>query len=477
MRRNVESLRAAVTERRRSAIWVVGIAVTAVIATVTTTSASDVGRSGESLTLYAESRDAGALIQGNDVRMFGVKIGVVKKLEVVRNNTARLTLDLTSVRTPIHTDATLRVRPVSLLGERYLELDPGTASAPRAENDFTFPAKQVSRAVDLDEVLDTVDNPTGTALSAIVQTLGEGLKGNGDTTSDAVTRLAPSMKQADQLVSLLDQQTGTLQQLIDALQPVSASLAANGGSSIDSLVDSAGRLLAATSDRQEALQATLEQLPATLVAAQRTLTRLSGLADQATPALKSARPFTDDLNKIAGEATDFSNAASPAIATLKPVLAKGRELVAEAAPLVAQLRSSREAMTSDAVNGARFLNDLSDHLGGLLDFITYWSLTTNGKDGLSHYFRVQAIVNPDTVVSAIPRPPKASGSGGLSIPGVGTGTSTSPGKLPLLGNLNLGGLLGLGGSRAKAPQDRDSATGLSVTQESNLLGMLLGGSR
>ncbi|GAA4115837.1 hypothetical protein GCM10022215_15010 [Nocardioides fonticola] len=464
-------------KRRGSAAGVIAVALIVLIATITTTSASDMGRSGDALTLYAESADAGALIQGNDVRMFGVKIGVVKKLEVVRNDTARLTLDLTSPETPIHTDATLRVRPVSLLGERYLELDPGSAKAPLAEDGFTFPASQVSRAVDLDEVLDTVDAPTGTALSALLQTLGEGLQGNGDNAAAAVDKLAPTMQQANELVSVLGGQTDTLNQLIDALEPVAAAVGTNNGSSVDSLVDSAGELLSATADQQAELRDTLDQLPTTLVTAQRTLARLSGLADQATPALRSARPFTDDLQQIAGEAIDFSDAAAPAIATLKPVLAKGRELIKEAAPLVAQLNSSSDAMAADAKNGSRFLNDLSDHLGGILDFITYWSLTTNGKDGLSHYFRVQVIVDQDTVTSLAPQVPNLPQLPNVpNLPNLGLpdlGLPDVAGNLPLVGNL-LGGLLGRKEQRARADQ-QDSATGLSLQQESSLLGMLMGG--
>ncbi|MDE0776406.1 MlaD family protein [Nocardioides sp.] len=497
-----ESMRGArrfLAARKSSAVGIVGVVVLVMIATMATTSASDTGRSGESITLYAESADAGALIKGNDVRMYGVKIGVIGDLEVVRNDTAKMTLELTTAQTPIHTDATLRVRPVSLLGERYLELDPGSADAPRAEDGFTFPAEQVSRSVDLDEVLDTVDDPTGTALSALVQTLGDGIAGNGDNTAEAISAMGPSMKQANELVTLLSGQTATLQQLIDALDPVVAAVGTKDGGSVDSLIDSADRLLSATSGQEAALRATLEELPSTLVTAQKTLARLSGLADEATPALKSARPFTDDLDQIADEAIDFTDAASPAIATLKPVLAKGRDLVEQATPLVAQLNSSRQAMAADAANGSRFLNDLSDHLGGLLDFITFWSLTTNGKDGLSHYFRVQVIVDGDTVTSLIPPvlndEPEAPLPGlpdlnlpdllpdlnlpDLNLPDLGLSDLTS--GLPSLGGL--GGLLGREGqdngakkrnSRHQADDKRDSATGLTIKQESDLLNMLMG---
>ena len=490
----MSTMREAIATRRRAALGVAGVVIGSLVTTVATSSASDLVGAGQPLTLYADTADAGALIEGNDVRMFGVKVGVVSDMGVVDNDTARLTLDLMSTDTPIHTDATLRIRPVSLLGERYAELDPGSPDAPIAEDGFTLPIEQTSRAVDLDEVLDAVDQPTGRALSMLLTTLGEGMAGNGENAAQALEELAPSMEQTDDLVAVLDGQTATLQRLIDAFAPVIASLGVNGGGTTDALIDSAAELLGATAEEREALEMTLAELPSTLRTADRTLSSLSGLADQAIPALSSARPFTDQLDQIAGEATDFSRAAEPAISTLKPVLAQARDLVQEATPWVAQLNSSSDAMVSDARSGSRFLMDLTDRLGGLLDFITYWSLTTNGEDGLSHYFRVQVIVNEDTVTSLVPTP-SSGDEGGLpgqpDVPGLPDVLPSVPDvvgslpDLPLLGGLGSGGLLKGekqvdGASKKKTRRtsvhaDPDSATGLTLIQEQALLTMLTGG--
>ena len=477
--------RTALAGRRRAALGVAGVVAGSLVATVATSSASDLVRVGEPLTLYAETADAGALIEGNDVRMYGVKVGVVSDLAVVDNDTARLTLELMSTETPIHTDATLKIRPVSLLGERYADLDPGSPEEPVAESGYTLPTEQTSRAVDLDEVLDAVDQPTGRALSLLLTTLGEGMAGNGENAAQAVSALAPSMQRTDEMVRVLEQQTSTLRRLVDAFAPVIAALGVNGGGTTDALLDSAAQLLGATGEQRAALEATLEQLPSTLQTAQETLASLSGLADEAVPALASARPFTDQLDQIAGEATAFSQAAEPAIATLDPVLARSRELVREAAPLVAQLNSSRDAMVADAVNGSRFLLDLTDRLGGLLDFITYWSLTTNSKDGLSHYFRVQLIANEDSGTSQIPAglPEAAEDLPGLpQIPDVldDLDVPDLAGSLPALPLVNglarTSAIQAPGGALSTTTRgDRDSATGLTLAQEQALLTMLTGG--
>lgn len=468
--------------RGRAALGVVGVAVGALVATVATSSAADLVRVGEPLTLYAETADAGALIEGNDVRMYGVKVGVVSDLAVVDNDTARLTLQLVSTETPIHTDATLKIRPVSLLGERYADLDPGSPDAPLAESGFTLPSDQTSRSVDLDEVLDAVDQPTGRAISLLLTTLGEGLAGNGDNTAQAVGALAPSMQQSDEMVQVLEEQTATLRRLIDAFAPVIAALGVNGGGTTDALIDSAAQLLGATGEERAALEATLEQLPATMLEAQRTLSSLSALADQAVPALTSARPFTEQLEQIAGEATAFSRAAQPAIATLEPVLVRSRELVRQASPLVAQLTRGRTALVADATNGSRFLLDLTDRLGGLLDFITYWSLTTNAEDGLTHYFRVQLIANEDSATSQVPSGPPRGIDDAPKVPELLDALPSIPGlvgSLPGLPSLDvLGGAPSGDIERALSRSNRpgaDSATGLTPAQEQALLTMLTGG--
>ncbi|WP_370250398.1 MlaD family protein [Nocardioides sp.] len=479
--------------RRRAALGVVGVTVGALVATAASSAADDFGGSGEELTLFAETTDAGALIVGNDVRMYGVKIGVIDDLEVVDNARARLTLALTTTQTPIHQDATLRIRPVSLLGERYIELTPGSPGAPVVDDGDTLPAEQVSRAVDLDEVLDAVDEPTGEALSMLLTTLGQGLAGNGENTSDAIASLAPSMEQADKLVAVLEDQTSTLQQLVDSFSPVAAALAVNQGGTTDALFDSAAELLNATADERSALEATLEELPATLRTAEGTLDRLSTLSDETIPALRSVQPFTSQLEQVADEAGAFATAAQPAIESIRPVLVEARKLVDQATPLVSQLAGSSDAMFANAANGSRFLLDLTDRLDGLLDFITYWSLTTNGEDGLSHYFRVQLINHPDTVTSldptgTLPVDPLQPGAlGDLDVPvlpGLLDAVPSVPdvlGSLPGLG----GGKGGLGGSGTsgglgglfnwRAADAQDSATGLSISQEEALFSMLTGG--
>lgn len=411
-------------------------------------------------TIYANVADAGALIRGNTVRLHGVNVGNVSSVKVVDGH-ARLTLALNRSARPLHRDAVLTIRPVSLLGERYVDLGAGSASAPVLADKGTLPLTQTSRSVDLDEVLNAVNQPTGQALSSLVTGLGEGVNGQGANTRDALKALAPALTRTDSLVAVLDDQNAVLTKLIDDVTPVLGALSANNGSSVDHLVGSSEVLLSATARQQAALQSTLQELPSTLAQARRTLTTLSGVADKATPVLADLRPVTDHLTAISGELTRFGEAANPALASLTPVLQRAQLLINQAQPLVAELQKASPLLAGDAKSATEFLSVFRLHLKGLLDFLRNWALTTSGKDALSHYFNAVVTVESEEATSAVPGLPPTS-SGPTSTPGKLIPPVALPG--PLKGVAKAVGQLPLGG-----------ATGLTPKQESGLLGFLMGG--
>ncbi|OLL74654.1 hypothetical protein Ae168Ps1_3040c [Pseudonocardia sp. Ae168_Ps1] len=120
------------------------------------------------------------------------------------------------------------------------------------------------------------------------------------------------------------------------------------------------------------------------------------------------------------------------------------------------------------------VRDLNGNLGNVLGFIRNWALTTNEKDGLSHYFRASYVANPDAVSGFVPGglPDLAPAPGPDPSPnpqvnepapsGPGPGTAAQPGQ-------DSNTLL------QSQPTPESSATGLSPEQEQGALGTLLGG--
>ncbi|KRB76096.1 hypothetical protein ASE01_13780 [Nocardioides sp. Root190] len=431
--------------------------------------------------VYVYFTDASPLIKGNDVKASGVKVGTIGSIKVEKG-IAKVGLVLDDEVLPIHVDASARVRPVGLLGERFVELDRGTPKAEVLADGGSLPLEQTSRATDLDEVLNMVDAPTGTALSMLVTTLGQGMLGKGEKADEAIKALAPALKDTDRLGRILNDQNAVIQQLIDSVTPVAEQIAIDDGKQLDQLIDATDRTLGATARSDSELGQTLERLPAALREAQTTLSALSGAAGSTAPVLAALRPATQNLVKISKELKGFSKSAEPALNGLDPVLDKAEVLLDRARPVAESLAGLSPEMESTADNGRRIATKALDNLTTILDFVKFWALTTNGQDGLSHYFRAHVVVTTEILTGLLPNSPDAA----PVKPSTGTkDTGKKPNVIaPLQGLLSgLGGLSaplegllgGLGGKKSSRAATGGSATGLTSSQEENLLSYLIGG--
>jgi phospholipid/cholesterol/gamma-HCH transport system substrate-binding protein len=414
--------------------------------------------------VVAQFRDVSPLLVGNDVKLHGVKVGEVAGM-TEKDGIANVALDLGPQALPLHTDARATVRPVSLLGERYMDLDTGTVNAPLLKTGGVIPLTQTGQNTDLDQLLNTFDDKTGQSLAAFVAVLGEGVRGNGADLDAATKALAPAMNQTDQFVKVLQQQNATLNQLVDNVQPVADSLAQDNGKTLDGLVNSTTSLMNTTSSNVQALNATLDELPGALTSARGTLGNLADTADEVTPLLHSIRPTTDNLVDISHELENFSDSADPALKKMVPVLHKGTDMLEDAQPVAEDLREMGDDLVATSKGLKPTFEQLSGNVNNVLNFIRFWALSTNGADGLSHYFRAHVTNQATAVTGNLPAPlsPGTTDLGGPDpAPNAGQPKNTSPVKVP-------SGLLQSGES------SDGGVTGMNKKQESGALGFLLGG--
>jgi phospholipid/cholesterol/gamma-HCH transport system substrate-binding protein len=446
--------------------------------------------------VYVYFADASPLIKGNDVKASGVKVGTIGSIEV-EDGKAKVGLVLDDAVLPLHQDATALVRPVGLLGERYIELDRGSPAAATVEDGGVIPINRTSRATDLDEVLNMVDEPTGQAISTLVTTLGEGLLGQGENADAAIKALAPALEDTDRLGQILADQNAVLADLLDSVTPVGRQLGIERGARLDRLVGAADDALTVTARADHALRNTLDQLPRALLETRSTLSALRGAADSTEPVLEALRPTTEDLLQLSRELRAFSRVAGPALDSVDPVLDQASELLERARPVARSLSALSGDLRSTARNGRVIATSALDNVTTVLDFIRNWALTTNGQDGLSHYFRAHVVATTELAAGLVPGGeelvpdlPTLPGEGlddlladPLSTLGGVTG-GLSDGVNGALNGL-LGGHKGGRGTRQDGAlggllpglgrTDRTSATGLSSTQEQSLMSYLIGG--
>ena len=88
--------------------------------------------------LKAFFHDANSIKTRSPVRIAGVEVGKVTKVEAVEagSDAARVTMEIEDKALPIHRDAQLKIRPrIFLEGNFFVELQPGSPSAPELESE------------------------------------------------------------------------------------------------------------------------------------------------------------------------------------------------------------------------------------------------------------------------------------------------------------------------------------------------------
>src|SRR6476469_3795910 len=80
---------------------------------------------------YANISDATGLLSKTKVKMAGLDVGQLTKMELAGKR-ARITVEI-AADLAIHNDATLAVKAIGFLGDKYLELNPGTEAKPALE--------------------------------------------------------------------------------------------------------------------------------------------------------------------------------------------------------------------------------------------------------------------------------------------------------------------------------------------------------
>lgn len=444
----------------------VRILVLAVLAAIGATgagSAMSASDNDDTLRIVAEFADASPLLVGSDVKMSGVRVGKTVSMQVV-NGIAQVGLELERTALPVHRDARATIRPVSLLGERFVDLDRGSPDAPLMTDGEVIGRERTGQNVDLDQVLNALDGNTSSALAALVTTLGAGMQGNGDQLDEAVRKLAPAMADTDRLAKVLNEHNEVLNRLVSDAVPVAKALAADNGATMDRLVVSANGLLGTTAANQQKFDTSLAELPETLRVVRGTLADLTDAAGATTPTLAELRPVTDTLTELSKELETFSTTADRALADANPLLEKANAMVEKAGPVAATLRKSGPDMKAVAKAGAPIARELSVHVEDVFMALRNWALTTNGADGLSNYFRGLAVVTPESLTGLLPQ--------GAPKPKVPAEKPTQ--GLPALPGLGLDGKP-LAGLLSPSSAKDGGVTGLNQQQEGGLLGLFLGG--
>ncbi|HWH29961.1 MAG TPA: MCE family protein [Mycobacteriales bacterium] len=150
--------------------------------------------------------DAVGVRQGDDVRMAGVRVGSVEKVELHDNELALVTFEVEKA-VPLADSTRVEVRYRNLIGQRYLALIDAAGDGTRLEPGSTIPLTRTSPALDLN-VLFNGFKPLLVALdpdqvNTLAYELVRVLQGEGGTVTSLLGRLSSltnSLADRDQLI-------------------------------------------------------------------------------------------------------------------------------------------------------------------------------------------------------------------------------------------------------------------------------------
>lgn len=296
-------------------------------------------------TINAEFSTAQAVTpgQGQSVNVSGVKVGDISGVEL-KNGYAVVKMSIDPQYSHlVHRDATALLRPKTGLQDMFVELNPGSRSAPLVKPGYTIPLKNTDPEINLDEVLSSLDADTRQYLALLVNGAGQGLNHNSSELAQVLERFEPTHRDLARLNGALAQRGRDLQQLVNSLQRLNTSLATKK-TQIVSLIDSSSRVFAALASEEGNISTAVKDLPPTLQQTTITLGKVQRFAQLLGPTATKLLP--------AASALPAANHALAALAKpAAPIVQKEiRPFVIAAQPVVRSLESPAMKLAKAAPN-------------------------------------------------------------------------------------------------------------------------------
>ena len=347
----------------------------------------------------AEFADAEGLQPDFSVRDQGVVVGNVASVSLTGSDRAMVTLDLDRSIAPIGAGATASINPSNLLGEKYVELDPGDVDHPQPSGTL-IPLSRTSEAPELDQVLDAFDPDTRQATAVFLAEEGDALLGRGQSLGTVLSDLPSSLQSARQFVSGLASDNQALGRLIDESDQILAA-AAPQRTALGRLVSSADGAFSTLASRQGALAQTISGAPATLAQLRQTLVSLQSAAGPLGTAASGLRAAAPSLTATLQAVPAFATAALPTLRTAITTAPALDRLGRDGTPVVAALDPTASRLADFTGFLAPVSKLLNGNIGAILDVIQGWARAIADRDGIGHIYRVEALLPPNTLNSIL----------------------------------------------------------------------------
>lgn len=305
-------------ERRKSLIAGIGVFAAFLAMAVLAVTATN-GLPGQShRTVKVAFTDVGALREGDDVRIAGIRVGKVDTIELDKGRPVA-TLSLDGDRKVYRSGAVATINQRSALGQAYVNVTPGDPKSGALPENALIVESDTHSAQDLTNVLNVLDAKTRASLQSAVRELGNGASGHGGDLNDALAALPHALPDLANVSRALARNDGAdLTGMLTDAESLARSFAGQQQEIAD-LADQLNTTVRAIDvDGGEPVAATLQQAPESLTSLRKGLDAIIKPLDKttravndlrtgarslgsATPALRSVlRDGITPLNKVPG---------------------------------------------------------------------------------------------------------------------------------------------------------------------------------
>ena len=371
-------------------------------------------------TYKIELQNAFGLVTGADFKVAGVAAGSIKAIDLDQKTlNAVVTVSVTRAGFgQFHADATCASRPESLIGEYFVDCEPGT-SGPVLKPGSTIPVSHTTSTIPADLLQDVMRLPYRQRFSLIVNELGAAVASRSGDLQAALQRAVPALSETDNLLNLLANDSTTLQNLTRDSNSVITALA-NNSTNVERFISEAGKTASDTATQQANLRLTLARLPGLLQQLRPTLAQLGTTVTTNTPVLQNLNQASGQIDRLFTDLPAFSRSARPAIKSLGKASVTGKAAVTAANPTVKDLNAFAKPTPELAGNLAIVLHDLDDQsravepdprspggkgftgLQALLGYVFNQALAINTFGPQGHILAVDAFVSPMCSAYATP---------------------------------------------------------------------------
>jgi phospholipid/cholesterol/gamma-HCH transport system substrate-binding protein len=354
---------------------------------------------GSSYTLKLTLANADGLQTGSQVFLGGVPVGTVSDLEMNRaGNQVIVTMSMGKGEAHIGKGVHASIIATNLLGTESVQLTPGNRSQPLPSG-TTLPASATTTPTALDQVVDTLNQPTRVDLAMMLREAGVAVAGRKADVSAILRQFPLSLQAATQLLKGLVNDNHSLADFIANSSAFIARVNAQGPQ-LQRLIADAGGAAQTFADRAGALAQTVQRAPeffsrvhtyfAAITNGMNHLNSVAGALTQALP------PLDQTLKEIG----PFANAAVPTLSRAAQVAPSLSALAEHATPTLQQAEATVAALSTTA----ELSQPLSAWAGlsapDLLDIFDSWTHAIQGRDGVSHIFNGDLYLDPQIVLHA-----------------------------------------------------------------------------